>query len=80
MNLPFDNTSFESIMSQIKQDRNGGVRKYMADNKEEIINKAMEEATKIFGVDPAYFGKEGEEEVDRQLKKMGYSLEYLKQN
>lgn len=52
----------------------------MAYNKEEIFNKAMEEATKVFGVDPAYFGEEGKEEVDRQLRKMGYSLEYLKKN
>lgn len=52
----------------------------MTDNKEEIFNKAMEEATKVFGVDPAYFGEEGTEEVERQLKKMGYSLEYLREN
>ena len=49
-------------------------------NREEIIMKAMEEATKVLGVDPAYFGDEGEEEVERQLKKMGYSLEELRLN
>lgn len=48
-------------------------------NKEEIFNKAMEEASKVLGADPAYFGEEGTEEVERQLKKMGYSLEYLKE-
>lgn len=51
----------------------------MGENKQEIIKKAMEEATKVFGVDPAYFGEEGEEEVERQLKKMGYSLDYFKE-
>ena len=49
-------------------------------NKQEIFNKAMEEATKVFGVDPAYFGEEGTEEFVRQLKKLGYSLEDLKEN
>lgn len=44
----------------------------------EIVEKAIEEASKIFGADPAYFGKEGEEEVDRQLEKMGYNPEDLK--
>lgn len=49
-------------------------------NKEEIFNKAMEEATKVFGVDPAYFGEEGTEEVERQLNKLGYTLEDLREN
>lgn len=52
----------------------------MATSKQEIFEKAMEEATKVFGVDPAYFGEEGKEEVERQLKKMGYSLEDLKED
>lgn len=42
------------------------------------FNQAMEEASNVFGVDPAYFGKEGDEEVDRQLKKLGTSLEELR--
>lgn len=53
---------------------------YMAINKQEIFNKAMEEATKVFGVDPAYFGEEGKEEVERQLKKLGYTLDDLKED
>lgn len=48
-------------------------------NKEEIFNKAMEEASNVLGADPAYFGEEGTEEVERQLKKMGYSLEELRE-
>lgn len=48
-------------------------------NKQEIIKKAIEEATKVFGVDPAYYGEEGEDEVGRQLIKMGYSLDYFKE-
>ena len=38
---------------------------------DKIFHKAMEEATMVFGVDPAYFGKEGEEEVIRQFNKLG---------
>lgn len=49
-------------------------------NKEEIFNKAMEAARENLGADSAYFGEEGTEEVERQLKKMGYSLEYLREN
>lgn len=45
--------------------------------KHEAFNKAMEEATKVFGADPAYFGEEGSLEVERQLKKLGYSIEDL---
>lgn len=52
----------------------------MTVNKQDIINKAMEEATKVFGADPAYFGEEGNEEVERQLKKMGYSLADFKKS
>lgn len=44
----------------------------------EIIKKAMIEATKVLGCDPAYYGEEGEREVDKQLEKMGYNLEDLK--
>ena len=52
----------------------------MSMNKEEVFNKAMEEASAILGTDPAYFGEEGLEVVEQQLKKMGYSLEELKEN
>lgn len=48
-------------------------------NKRDIFEKAMMKATEVLGVDPAYFGKEGDEEVERQLNKMGYSLEDLKE-
>ena len=51
----------------------------MTINIQEIYEEAMEEATKVLGVDPAYYGDEGTEEVDRQLKKMGYSLEWLRE-
>jgi hypothetical protein len=34
---------------------------------------AMEKATEVFGQDPAYYGKEGEDEVFKQLLKLGYS-------
>ena len=37
----------------------------------EIICKATEEATKVLGADPAYFGEEGNREVERQIKKLG---------
>ncbi|MBU8607847.1 MULTISPECIES: hypothetical protein [Bacillus] len=49
----------------------------MGDN-EYIYNKAMEEATKVLGADPAYFGEEGNTEVERQLIKLGVSLEDFK--
>jgi len=45
----------------------------MPDIKQEDFLKAMEEATKVFGADPAYFGEEGRNEVERQLKKLGYN-------
>lgn len=51
----------------------------MSIDNQEIFEKAMEEATKILGADPAYFGEEGAEEVERQLKKMGYNLDDLKE-
>lgn len=41
--------------------------------------KAINEASKIFGADPAYFGDEGDEEVERQLMKMGYTENDLKE-
>lgn len=49
------------------------------DDVEVIFIKAMEEAREVLGADPAYFGEEGTEEVDRQLKKMGYSLKELRE-
>lgn len=51
----------------------------MVPNKDAIFMEAMEKAGEVLGADPAYFGIEGEEEVDRQLKKMGYSLEELRE-
>ena len=52
----------------------------MANIKQEDFQKAMDEATKVFGADPAYFGEEGSIEVERQLMKLGYSEEDLKKN
>lgn len=52
----------------------------MTINKQEIFEKAMEEASKVLGADPAYFGEEGKEEVEKQLIKMGYTLDELKEN
>lgn len=46
--------------------------------REEIIMKAMEESIKVLGADPAYYGKEGDEEVDRQIEKLGYDPEDFK--
>ena len=43
-------------------------------SKEEVIAKAMEEASNVLGADPAYFGEEGHQEVNRQIEKMGYNL------
>lgn len=52
----------------------------MPHSKDEVIAKAMEEAGNILGADPAYFGEEGEQEVNRQLEKMGYNLaDFLKE-
>lgn len=45
--------------------------------KYEDFLKAMEEASKVLGSDPAYYGKEGSDEVERQLKVLGYSKEDL---
>lgn len=44
------------------------------EHKQEVYEFVMEEATKVFGVDPAYFGEEGTEEVERQLNKIGFSI------
>lgn len=38
-----------------------------------IFEQAMHEASNVFGVDPAYFGEEGEEEVLKQIRKLGYT-------
>ena len=50
----------------------------MAKISDEDLGIAVEEATKILGTDPAYYGEEGDEEVAKQLMKLGYSEEYLK--
>ena len=50
----------------------------MTIDKQDIFEKAMEKAAEVLGADPAYFGKEGDEEFQRQLNKMGYSLDDLK--
>ena len=72
---------FEMCRRPLKQStKNSEGGTDMAATKQEIFNKAMEEATKVFGVDPAYFGEEGTAEVERQLQKLGYSLAYLKEN
>lgn len=42
-------------------------------NRVTIIEKAYEEASKVLGVDPAYYGEEGEEEVRKQIIKQGYN-------
>lgn len=47
-------------------------------NKQQIIDHVMEEASKVFGVDPAYFGEEGTQEIERQLNKLGYTLEDIR--
>ena len=52
----------------------------MTINKQDIFEKAMIKASEVLGADPAYFGKEGDEEFKRQLNKLGYSLEDLKEN
>lgn len=73
-----------NVLLNVEQQENSQKAKegdlHLLDNKQEIFGKAMEEASKVLGADPAYFGKEGEEEVERQLKKMGYSIERLKEN
>ncbi|MCP1528579.1 hypothetical protein NSS78_16290 [Bacillus sp. FSL W8-0920] len=50
----------------------------MTEINDSIFAKAMEEASKVLGADPAYFGEEGSAEVDRQLKKLGRSLDEIK--
>ncbi len=50
----------------------------MAKINDEDLDVAIDEAAKILGADPAYYGEEGNEEVYRQLIKLGYSEEYLK--
>lgn len=52
----------------------------MINNKQEIIEKAIEEASKVLGADPAYFGEDGIVEVERQLIKMGYTLDELRES
>ncbi len=47
----------------------------MMDINDAIFYKAMEEATKVLGADPAYFGEEGSAEVERQLIKLGRSAD-----
>lgn len=47
----------------------------MTDTNDSIFYKAMEEATKVLGADPAYFGEEGSAEVERQLLKLGWSAD-----
>ncbi|MEH7652314.1 hypothetical protein [Bacillus safensis] len=48
------------------------------DNNDYIFYKAMEEASKVLGADPAYFGEEGSAEVERQLKKLGRGLDDIR--
>lgn len=43
-----------------------------------IFYKAMEEATKTLGADPSYFGEEGTAEVERQLNKLGRSMDDIR--
>ncbi|MBR0588684.1 hypothetical protein [Bacillus pumilus] len=50
----------------------------MTDINDSIFAKAMEEASKVLGADPAYFGEEGSAEVDRQLNKLGRSLDDIR--
>lgn len=50
----------------------------MVNSKEEIIREAIKEATKVLGADPLYFGEDGDKEIEKQLEKMGYSLEDFK--
>lgn len=50
----------------------------MTYTKEELAEKAMDAATEVFGQDPAYYGEEGTEEFDRQLRKLGSSLKELR--
>ncbi|WP_428828520.1 hypothetical protein ACPJHH_13215 [Bacillus altitudinis] len=45
----------------------------MTNTDDSILYKAMEEAAKVLGADPTYFGEEGTAEVERQLNKLGRS-------
>ncbi|MGG4171358.1 hypothetical protein ABEW20_06180 [Bacillus safensis] len=47
----------------------------MTDTNDSIFYKAVEEAAKVLGADPAYFGDEGTAEVERQLNKLGRSVD-----
>lgn len=47
----------------------------MMDNKDYIFSIAMKQATKALGADPAYYGEEGNAEVERQLNKLGQSMD-----
>lgn len=75
-----DQKLFMELWEQLQQIKLSKEKTHTVEDKQVIFNKAMGEATKAFGVDPAYFGEEGKEEVERQLKKMGYSLEDFKKN
>ncbi|WP_222125138.1 hypothetical protein [Bacillus pumilus] len=48
------------------------------DDKDYIYYKAMEEASKVLGADPSYFGEEGSTEVERQLNKLGWSMDDIR--
>lgn len=50
----------------------------MTDTNDAIFYKAMEEASKVLGADPAYFGEEGNAEVERQLNKLGRSMDEIR--
>lgn len=81
----FDKFDGTSTSIKLNKDDAESVAQFIADlntcdDREEIIKKAMEDATKVLGADPAYFGKEGDEEVERQLLKMGYSPLHFKDN
>jgi len=50
----------------------------MTDSSDTIYAKAMEEASKVLGADPAYFGEAGSAEVERQLNKLGRSMDDIR--
>jgi len=52
-------------------------RDNMIEIKEEDFHKAFEAAANVLGADPAYFGEEGDAELERQLMKLGYRKEDL---
>lgn len=73
------NTQYDSCLKKFhKQVMNSIKPLNDNENEEEIFRRAMEEARKVIGVDPAYFGEEGREEVERQLNKLGYRLGEIK--